>query len=96
MGGTDKGNLNTTFYGVNPDALGAVGGSQSTTIAQTNLPVIALGTYTPGTIALNATGGLPIAEWDGTVHNYSGGAGVTSPASDGGHITGALLYPNFI
>lgn len=38
MGGTSLANLTTTYYGTNPDALGADGGSQNKTLLQGNLP----------------------------------------------------------
>lgn len=38
MGGIDCSNLSATYYGVNPSALGANGGSQSKTLLTTNLP----------------------------------------------------------
>lgn len=38
MGGTASSNLTTTYYGTNPDAIGAAGGSQSYTLLQGNLP----------------------------------------------------------
>lgn len=42
MGGTAAATLTSTYYGVNPDALGASGGAQSKALATTNLPA-----YTP-------------------------------------------------
>lgn len=39
MGGSDRGLLTTAYYGTNPAALGALGGSQTSTLTQANLPV---------------------------------------------------------
>jgi microcystin-dependent protein len=38
MSGTPAGRLTSAYFGVNPDALGALGGAQSQTLAQANLP----------------------------------------------------------
>jgi len=38
MGGVTASNLTSTYYGSSPDATGAIGGNQSFTLAQTNLP----------------------------------------------------------
>lgn len=46
MGGTASSNLTATYYGISPNALGAIGGAQSKsiTIAQANLPSVNLTT----------------------------------------------------
>ena len=41
MGGSDRGLLTSTYYGVNPAALGSLGGTQTKTLTQNNLPSIA-------------------------------------------------------
>jgi microcystin-dependent protein len=40
MSGSARGALTSTYYGVNPDSLGAYGGAQSQTLAQVNLPIL--------------------------------------------------------
>lgn len=52
MGGTDKGNLTSAYYGANPLGLGVNGGSESGTLITANLPP-----YTPaGTVAITDPG----------------------------------------
>jgi hypothetical protein len=52
MGGTDKGNLTSTYYGASPLGLGAGGGNESGVLVSGNLPP-----YTPaGTIAITDPG----------------------------------------
>ena len=70
MGGTAAARLTTTYYGANtPDALGATGGSQSTTIAQANLPAATLTTTISagqGSHTHTATTNAPVASAQGT------------------------------
>jgi microcystin-dependent protein len=56
MSGTPRGALTSTYFGVNPDALGATGGAQNRTIAQNQLPNVAPSISGSGNIALNNTG----------------------------------------
>jgi microcystin-dependent protein len=65
MQGTAAGVLTSTYYGVNPDALNALGGAQSATLGTSNLPA-----YTPsgsftGTININDPGHTHTAATDG-------------------------------
>lgn len=68
MSGSAAGVVTAAFYGVNPDALGAVGGSQSSTLVTGNLPA-----YTPsGTVS----GSVSITDLG---HNHTAvGSGSTS------------------
>lgn len=74
MGGSDNGKLNSTYYGVNPDATGAFGGTQSTTLLQANLPNLTL------TTTIGAGQGLH-------VHAAATGQFLESVASGGGGAT---------
>lgn len=63
MGGTARGALTSTYFGTNPDALGAAGGAQSTALSNTNQ----LPQFTPsGSIALAAGGQSPLGVPSGT------------------------------
>lgn len=56
MGGVIAANITSTYFGTNPDALGAIGGNQSTTLLQTNLPNVSpVFTGTPGAVSVNST-----------------------------------------
>ncbi len=60
MSGTAAGTLTSTYFSSNPDALGAYGGAQSTTLAQANLPNATLGlsaafTGTPAAVNVTST-----------------------------------------
>jgi microcystin-dependent protein len=51
MSGSARGNLTSTYFGTNPNALGASGGAQSDTLVTANLPP-----YTPaGTVSVTST-----------------------------------------
>jgi len=69
MGGTSLANLTTTYYGTNPDATGATGGSQSKTLLTANLPA-----YTPsGSVNITDPG-----------HSHLYGENNAIPAGSGG------------
>jgi len=58
MGGIAASNLTATYFGVEPNAQGAVGGSQSHTLLAAELPAISptwtsTNTYAPGSVAVN-------------------------------------------
>lgn len=58
MGGVASSNLTTTYFGAtDPNSSGALGGSQSTTFAQANLPSLNFSTSVTGT-AVPASGGF--------------------------------------
>lgn len=81
MGGTPSANLTSTYYGANPDALGAVGGSQSKTLALPNLPP-----FTPaGTVSVPTITSVVSGGGLGGTGNSGFGAGgtqtVTGPTS---------------
>ncbi len=87
MSGSAAGVLTTSLYGTNPDALGAVGGTQSKTLVQANLPAATLATTItdPGhthSINTSATAGL--------FNNNGGGGGAFSAMSS----TGAAISTN--
>lgn len=66
MSGTAAGTLTSTYYGSNPDALGALGGTQSTTLVTGNLPP-----YTP-------SGSIGITD-PGHFHSYLFAATIATP-----------------
>jgi hypothetical protein len=84
MGGSDVGLLSSTYYGTNPQVIGAIGGVQSTTVAQANLPSVSFSvTTTLPTLSVPAEShGLPLgALSDG---------GLASIGSAGGALTGNI------
>ena len=68
MGGSASSNLNSTYYGANPANLAAIGGSQSLTMVQANLPNVNF--TVSGTFNGNTSGSLSY----NTQHEGSGGA----------------------
>src|SRR5260221_1135398 len=68
MSGSIAGTLTSTYYGVNPDALGALGGSQQRGLATINLPA-----YTP-------TGSVGITD-PGHTHTNNSFAGINPPVA---------------
>lgn len=99
MGGTAAARLSLTYYGVNPDGLGAAGGAQSKTLATTNLPA-----YTPaGTIVstdaghkhftwnTDAFGAAPPAVSSTTQAGFSRIGGGDSDYAIGGSATAATV-----
>lgn len=101
MGGTASSRLTSTYYGTNPDALGAAGGSQSHILTQAELS-IALGTATsvvtdPGHVhnetGATAAGGVnSITKYAGTGGASTGSASDTVSATTG--ITVATTITN--
>ena len=86
MGGIVSSNLTSTYYGSEPDAVGAAGGNQSKTILTANLPP-----YTPlGTIA--------IAPHTHSVHGTVGAAvnaaGYNTAATPGSNAAWGAAQPN--
>lgn len=102
MGGTASSRLTTTYYGANPAATGAAGGSQSQTLTQAQLSV-ALGTATsvvtdPGHAHVIGNLSYPTAgSFAGsgarTAQSPEGGAGVSASANTTG-ITVATTITN--
>lgn len=83
MGGTASAVLTSTYYGTNPDALAASGGTQFKALATTNLPA-----YTPaGTIVTTSNVTDP-----GHTHGVSTGALYTFGGSSAGVTTGTGFF----
>jgi hypothetical protein len=68
MGGTPKALLTSTYFGTNPDALGALGGAQNVTIAQSGLP--------------NVTLSIPSGQGSHSHGDPGGGSFITSGGND--------------
>lgn len=82
MGNTAAGRLTSTFFGTNPDAQGAMGGTQSKTIVQANLPNINLPSTSLTAISTSvttlATGSGDLVFGTGSLQSGSG-AGESPP-----------------
>jgi microcystin-dependent protein len=81
LGGSVAGTLTAAFFGPNPDALGAQGGTQSKTLVPSNLPPITpTGTIANGAITSTVSGGTV----GGTANNpttQGAGGGASTPVN---------------
>ncbi len=85
------GTLNSTYYqnagvGVNPDAINAIGGSQSTTLAATNVPALSASGTGAGTGTASVTGNFlgSIPYTPGNISTFTTGAAGGSGNGPGG------------
>lgn len=76
MGGTSLANLTTTYYGTNPDALGADGGSQNKTLLQGNLPA-----FKPAITITDPTHSHNYDKFTNQVNITTGGNNAVQPGS---------------
>jgi hypothetical protein len=84
MGGTDRGLIQSTYYGTNPNALGAYGGGQAKTLLTANLPP-----YTPsGTVTITDPGHTHDVQYAANLFS-GGGIAAVQNISSGGSSTGA-------
>jgi len=73
MSGTAAGVLTSTFYGANPDALGAIGGAQSRTLTLAQLPV-GITSSGSGSVVVNSTvGNIVLGNDLATISSGGGG-----------------------
>lgn len=80
MGGVVSSNLNSTYYGSSPDAVGANGGNQSKTLTTSNLPPYTpSGTIANGAISITANGVHVYGGPDGSRIFATSGSGVYAP-----------------
>ena len=95
MGGVDNGKLSSTYYGVNPDAAGAFGGSQSYALVQGNMPVT--GPAFTGTLqTVSIAGGTPagqVSYWNNTQAAATAGTGAANAAGFTTYVPTVTITP---
>lgn len=74
MGGTASSNLTSTYYGTGPDALGAVGGSQSSALTTNNIPPLTFAGTAAQAISVNTVDNNILSGSLTTINAQGGGA----------------------
>lgn len=82
MSGSIAGTITSTFYGVNPDALGASGGAQSSTLITGNLPPYTPSGTVSGSVAITDPGHTHTSNAP-TANQFEDGGGGAGPLVDG-------------
>lgn len=102
MSGTPRGVLSSTYYGTNPDALGAFGGAQNRTIAVSNFPAGNLAvtlnwnsfpTYSNGNTGVTGPGSVITTSSSNGIQNFSNMVGSASAALGGSGTPLATVQP---